>query len=163
MVNDGASAIFLLSQYSQHAVRAQARVVADDLRDSVERWLNEGDGSMSPRTHSSPRGPQLLNRSPLRKVCAVGVEVLEERRHFALQKLSQLRILTDLPEQLLWIESIENLLLSGPLSPSPDLSDSRRVCIARVHSAHTSPRNFDLSIGESGVRRNRPRSNSFIL
>jgi hypothetical protein len=172
MVTDGASAIFLLSQYAQHAVRAQARAIAEDLRDAVERWLNEGDGSMSPRTHSSPRGPQLLNRSPLRKVAAIGVEVLEERRHFALQKLSQLRMFTESGEQTLWIESIEKLLLSGPLSSSPDLSDARRARLARPHSARTSPRNFDLTMtgtAESNDNdgtvflRQRSRSYSFIL
>ena len=157
-VSDGASAIFLLGQYAQQAVRAQARSIAEDLREIIEGWMNESDGTMSPRTHSSPRGPQLLNRSPLRKVAAVGVEVIEERRHIALQKLSQLRMLTESDEQLLWIESIEKLLLIGPLSTSPEFSDTHRARLARPHSACVSPIHFDLD-----APRQRTRSYSFIL
>jgi len=167
MVNDGASAIFLLNQYARQAVHASARSLADELQASVDRWLTDNGGCESPRTHTSPRAPTLLNRSPLRKVALVGEHLLEERRHYVLSHLSRLRMLTTDTEQLQWLDAIEKYLLTGMLSPSPspELSDTRRVHAARTHSARMSPHNFDLRyIDETAsAERNRPRSHSFIL
>lgn len=191
-VNTAASAVFLLSQYSQHVEVARARAFADELRNAVSAWIDERDGSVSPRTHTSPRAPQLLRRSPLRKVACVGDSVLSARRRYATELLKHMRALTVNDGQRRWLDDIEAALFErhGMLSETPDQDALTGVAsrlrallrsnapVVMERSRSTPRRRHTVNLLDDGddndndaedgavtrsSQRNRPRSYSFIL